>query len=54
MNLGRSAQSQGLQGINSAAGLENQRNPGQSGGRAEKGHVGGMAQAMPPSMSEGR
>lgn len=27
---------------------------GQSGGRAEKGHVGGMAQAMPESMSNGR
>lgn len=28
--------------------------PGQSGGRAEYGHVGGMAQEMPPSMSDGK
>lgn len=27
---------------------------GQSGGRSEKGHVGGMAQAMPASMSTGK
>ena len=28
--------------------------PGQSGGRAEFGHVGGMAQEMPDSMSDGK
>ena len=53
-NIQPRSDQQDMNDARSFANYEYDYKKGQSGGRAEYGHVGGMAQEMPPSMSDGQ